>query len=233
MTNVFSLKSKAALFTAICVFFAASLCGSNVYASADYNNQLYAVILNGVENCEESIDLTAYDFTLADSADLSDIFFSIRTGNWDLWYVCTDFTYFYTDDGKLTEIRPDYSCDADTVNIQRREVVAAAEDIAAYINSFGKDSPVDKAKILYSYFCGNYTYSYNNNYNDTYSLFTKKEGRCMSMSQGYKAVCDILKIPCHLVVNDSGSHEWAEVYVNFNWYTVDIAAQNNTSEIFK
>ncbi len=233
MKNNMKLKNTPVLFTVICMFFTASLCGSNVYASAEGNTQLYNAILNGIENHENSIDLTSYNLTLADRKDLNDIYFLIENENWDTWYVKTSYEYSYNQDGKLTEIRPSYIYDADTVNVQRDEVNAAAENIAAYVNSFGKESSADKAKILYDYFCSNYTYSYDNGYNDIYSLFVKKEGRCMSMSQGYKAVCDKLNIPCRLVISDNKRHEWAEVFINSEWYVIDIAAQENTSEIFK
>lgn len=233
MKNNMTLKNRAALFLAICMIFTASLCVGSVYASADSSIQLYNAILSALENYDDSIDLTSYDLTLTDIEDLEDMYFSVKFENWDTWYVYPGFEYFYTNDGKLLEISPSYIYDSDTVNTQRNEVNAAADNIAAYVNSFGKESLTDKAKILYDYFCSNYTYSFDNGYNDVYSLFTKKEGRCMSMSQGYKAVCDKLGIPCRLVVSDDGRHEWAEVFINSEQYVVDIATQSNTSDIFK
>lgn len=79
----------------------------------------------------------------------------------------------------------------------------------------------EKVQLVYSYFCRNFSYDDELNY-DLKHLYEEKSGTCCSFTLAFKAVMDRLDIPCKVVVSDDLTHEWNKVFINNEWLNVDI-----------
>lgn len=110
-------------------------------------------------------------------------------------------------------------------------VDTAKEDIVALT----KDNDIENLKIVHDYLIDNTEYDTNydteiarNSYN-VYGTLIERRAVCEGYARTYKSIMDDLGIPCIIACgvgkNNSGeteSHAWNYVYVNENWYAVDV-----------
>ena len=107
----------------------------------------------------------------------------------------------------------------------------AKDDIIALT----KENDVENLKIVHDYLIDNTEYDTDiedgatrNSYN-IYGVLIGRKAVCEGYARTYKAIMDDLGIPCIIACgigkNNSGeteSHAWNYVYVNENWYAIDV-----------
>lgn len=98
-----------------------------------------------------------------------------------------------------------------------------------------KENDVENLKIVHDYLVNNleydteYTASSGKNSYNVYGALINKRAVCEGYARAYKSIMDDLGIPCIIACgigkNNSGateSHAWNYVYVNENWYAIDV-----------
>lgn len=87
----------------------------------------------------------------------------------------------------------------------------------------------EKALTVHDYMTMNYVYDMNyltgELTDDSYfgiGLINNKKGVCAAYSVMYQYIMRLLKIPCETVISDSMNHEWNIVYLDGNWYHIDV-----------
>ena len=131
---------------------------------------------------------------------------------------CTLQAYDEDENGLYDVIKPDYRYSAKMNSIINRQIDRAEDKIIAHTNGL---VPEEQSKLVYAYFCKNFVYDDELNY-DLYHLYKEKSGTCASFSVAYKNIMDKLDIPCKIVISDDMTHEWNQVFINNEWRSIDI-----------
>lgn len=97
----------------------------------------------------------------------------------------------------------------------------------------------EKVLTVHDYMTMNYVYDMNyltgELTDDSYSgigLINNKKGVCAAYSVMYQYIMRILKIPCETVISDSMNHEWNLVYLDGNWYHIDVTWDSSLTRQF-
>ena len=97
----------------------------------------------------------------------------------------------------------------------------------------GASTDEEKAKVAYSWILNNITYDYNCNpfyqYSDIDKTWQTKKGICYDIANLFTAICRSHNIPCYsidgyLKGNYRYKHTWNRIYIDGEWYNVDIIA---------
>ncbi len=97
---------------------------------------------------------------------------------------------------------------------------------------------LEKALVVHDYMALNYEYDLENYENDTipaisfsgYGIMVNKTGVCMAYSLAYQYVLSTLGIPCEYVSSDDMNHAWNYVYIDNEWYHVDVTWDDPVSD---
>lgn len=113
--------------------------------------------------------------------------------------------------------------------------VALLDTIKQDIIALRKDNEIETLKVVHDYLLENTEYDTNYQNNDrkssynAYGTLINRKAVCEGYSKAFKLIMDELKIPCIIACgvgrNNSGeteSHAWNYVYVNENWYAIDV-----------
>lgn len=96
----------------------------------------------------------------------------------------------------------------------------------------------EKAKVTYAWILNNITYDYNCNpfyqYSDLDKTLQTKKGICYDIANLFTAICRSQNIPCYsidgyLKTDYEYKHTWNRVYIDGEWYNVDITADLTNS----
>lgn len=83
-------------------------------------------------------------------------------------------------------------------------------------------SDYDKILAAHEYLRSHVNYVEGNSYllHTTYGALVNKEAVCEGYAKAYKTLLNAMDIPCEVVINED--HAWNEVYLDGNWYVVDV-----------
>ena len=96
----------------------------------------------------------------------------------------------------------------------------------------------EKAKLAYTWVLNNITYDYNCNpiyqHSDLDKTLQTKKGICYDIANLFTAICRSQNIPCYsidgyLKTDYEYKHTWNRVYIDSEWYNVDITADLTNS----
>ena len=187
--------------------------------SAPVDEQLRAVIYNGIYNMDENVDLS----TLAPtremlSAAMADIIYSSP----ELFYMASGYS-IQTKGDEVVGIKPVYTHDANEVAQMRITYESALNEI---VSGAPAGSDFDKLLYLHDYFVLNYTYDYTNDnehkIRDAYTFFVQKTGVCQAYMLALIAAAERLGIETIPVTSDAMMHAWNMVKLDGEWYHVDL-----------
>ena len=131
---------------------------------------------------------------------------------------CTLQAYDNDENGLYDVIIPEYRYSEQMSRIINRQNDRAEDKI---ISKAAGLTPEEQVKYVYAYFCTNYAYDNELNY-DLNHLYTENSGTCASFSIAFKNIMDKLDIPCKIVISDDMTHEWNQVFINNEWRNIDI-----------
>lgn len=106
---------------------------------------------------------------------------------------------------------------------------AAADHCQPFIDSLAGLSDAEKVRRLDFYVCDRMTYERKGaDIGNILSQDGVVPSYCMNFSYCLQFLCDMADIPCILV--SSGVHMWNEVYVDGQWWGVDVTSDNGADE---
>lgn len=92
------------------------------------------------------------------------------------------------------------------------------------VDSVADKTDREKVRDFAFYVCDRLTYEANSTATPRTALSSMgvSKGNCMSYAYSFKFLCDMAGIPCIFV--HSANHQWNEVYVDGQWWHVDVSA---------
>ncbi len=106
---------------------------------------------------------------------------------------------------------------------------AAADHCQPFIDSLAGLSDAEKVRQLDFYICDRMTYERKGaDIGNILSQDGVVPSYCMNFSYCLQFLCDMADIPCILVASDV--HMWSEVYVDGQWWGVDVTSDNGADE---
>ena len=145
---------------------------------------------------------------VAMSAETKDTMQAVLTvfGSWPVYHLKTDSDgrYFFT---------PYYP----------EAFQAAAEYCKPFIDSLAGKSDAEKVRQIAFYVCDRLTYRAGVSPTPSTVLVSDsvKQGNCMAYAHNCMVLCGMADIPC--VFLHSSTHQWNEVYVDGQWWSVDVS----------
>lgn len=89
------------------------------------------------------------------------------------------------------------------------------------IEAQGLPNDYEKVKFVHDWLCKNVTYSIEYN-TDIYGVFVNGYANCYSYAKAFISILTCLNIPCIEVSSIDMNHSWNLVYLNGEWYHVDV-----------
>lgn len=201
-----------------------------VLAGTELDN-LKATIINGFENVEKEIDLSAFRVDRKQLQEILDSIYDKKADN-NKYYIgnayityAKDYTpsgvsvwYKYSDE----EVRKKREADTNYNNIIQSIV---KDNVKSGMSDF------EKAKALHDYLILNCAYDYDNYLNNTipdesysgYGALVKHTAVCSGYASAYASLLKAAGIPAYWVSGKvtSGGHAWNIIQIDGEWYHVD------------
>ena len=199
-----------------CLLLVSSLFVNSAYCAEDKGVMLKDRVHKTIENREEYVDLRDIQLTDDEAVMFMREYFAEYS---DAGFIENTLSFFDEDENSLNDaIQLKYRYSEEETAQILKDIEKKETALARYVG--GKPNE-EKVQIVYSYFCRNFSYDDELNY-DLKHLYEEKTGTCCSFSLAFKAVMDRLDIPCKVVVSDDLTHEWNKVFINNEWLNVDI-----------
>jgi len=143
------------------------------------------------------------------------------------YYVTTD--YFYTTkNGYADTIYPDYS-EYDMTIIKEKLDAINYETELLLMNIDEDMTDFEKIMAVHDYMVLNYEYDISDTIDDI-SIMTEKKGVCMAYSLTFNYIMNLLDIDSVYVSSGDMDHSWNLVYLNGNWYHIDVTWDDPTKD---
>lgn len=153
--------------------------------------------------------------------DVYEAFAAILNRHPELFYVSTYLTWFYNlSTGYVTDIKVEYfDYDEEAINNETDKVLGLIDEGM---------SDLEKIIFIHDYLCIDVEYAYEDYLNGTVShdahslkgALLDKSAVCDGYASAFQYYMLLLDIPCNTIINSD--HAWNQVYVNGNWYFVDV-----------
>lgn len=208
------------------------------------------VNINADDICELLITLQLYDLndqiiipvSHYNDQNISDMIYKIMTQNPWCAYISSIDSMGYNQNNNIV-ININYAMDKAKIRSQRADIYTAASGLVDNINKIisesGSENNSDKAReachaiidsakisnnnLVYSLDLSHATDNAKSDYS-AYNILCNKSGTDYGYAQAYKILCDMLDIESKIITGyENGKlHTWNKVYINDNWYVVDI-----------
>ncbi len=191
-----------------------------------------AVLLEGLTDCAETIDLRAASLS---PDELGQLYAALRLDRPELFHVAPRLSYGYTEattDGlpvrTVTEVYPVYTLTGEKLTDARtfyRETLAA---ILTEMEAVFGDAPrteADTVLYLHDVLAGRYAYDRRAEGEanaDAFRFFHDGTGLCQAYALALSALCEGAGLEAHTVVSDAMDHAWNHVRADGEWYHVDV-----------
>ena len=196
-----------------------------------------AVIINGLRNMEEQINLGAYNISTTDAIKLASELADIDNG--DPYYV---FSIWATkDDDQSTILEIDYQYTPEEAAEKRKQDAEEQAAVDSAIASCVTDgmSDYEIAKALHDYLVLNNEYDmryYSGNIPaisyTAYGALVNRTSVCAGYALAYERLMDQVGIPCEYVtgMTTNGYHAWNIIQIDGEWYHVDVTWDDPTPD---
>lgn len=154
------------------------------------------------------------------------IYSNVINNNPELFYVSSNIEYSYISSSKIVAtVYPTYTLSSSEITEQKALFDNEINKIVALTDDTMSD--LQKALTVHDYICSlaiypNLNYGDKDIYHSAYGFIKDRNIVCAGYTLMYSAVMKELNIPCRYVISDSMSHAWNAVYINNNWYNVDL-----------
>ncbi len=193
--------------------------GSDAYPAEAYDQ-----VVAQMKLCAEKIDFTAYSMT---AEELEYLMLDITNLEAELFQLENAYWYSYNQsDGKVTELRPNYSVTGSEYESRLAVVRAEADAIMATVDNSW--SQTEKALYLHDQIAARYDYDKTLNIYDVYGLVTEGHGVCEAYELWYGYLLGRAGIQSDYCISDQLSHVWNLVCIDGSWYHVDVTWDDPT-----
>ena len=188
----------------------------------------YDQIYEGITQLKESISLSAD----INTDQIKNVMLAVFCDHPELFYIDTKYNYNYTSTKKVIAVSPEYNATAaNLINSRQKFYHAVAEIIN---EAQGLKTDIEKEQLVYKRIQEICTYVNDSDMNQSaYSAMVNKQSVCAGYSRAFQYILQQLNIPCYfcLGVVGSGNHAWNIVFIDGNYYNVDLSWDDALSEL--
>ena len=202
----------------------------------DCYSQLYEELSQGKQSFKCKVEVNADQLTRAIDAVLND--------HPELFWIDNQYEYTYdSDTGNIDDVSFDFFDFANTPDKLQNAKVAfekAAEEILDTARS--KPFLVERELAIHDYICKNTTYDESAPYNQSaYSVIVLHKSVCAGYSRAFQYLLKKAGMTCYYVTGtttdstlggEDGAHSWNIVYMDGDYYNVDVLWDDNASETY-
>lgn len=211
--------------------------GSASFFSLSDEDELYAVIEDGLINHSDSIDVSKFriqsdegtansraKFTMEEAVD---IFCSAVYNHPELGDLLTEFGYTYYSNGELSglvaALEPVYNSEYNETAFEYEINYILSKTIAPEM------SDIDKLLSLHDYLTDTITYAAPSMTSYTsYGAIVNRVAVCQGYSLAFKLLCDRAGLDCGYAVSTAENHMWNIVGLDGNYYHIDVTHDDPT-----
>lgn len=190
-----------------------------------------AVLLEGLTDCREAIDLSGASLPVS---ELGQIYLSLLHSRPELFHVAPRLSFSYTEitaEGAalrvVHEVYPAYTLTGEELTAARalyRDTLSAI--LTEMELTFGESPRTEADSVLYLHDCLADRYAYDTRTDapnaDPYTFFRDGEGICQAYALAFLALCRGAGLEAELVVSEAMDHAWNHVRADGVWYHVDV-----------
>ena len=190
---------------------------------------IYDCLAAGMRNMESKIDISGFGITKSNVSTLSNYYGNALWMNPDLYYVSSQFIYWYNDKGIITSVSPKYLV-TDTAEIAavQHDINIALDEIVSYTDSSMDD--IEKLLTVYDRIIMMSHYDYTFEKRTAKDLLLDGETVCQGYASVFYAASTRLGIPCGFVFSEEMNHVWNAVCIDDTWYHVDLTWDDTSYE---
>ncbi len=216
------MRRLLALFAACILVF----CATVTVTPAAEAQTAYDAIVEGILNCESSIDISRFKIS---TGDIRALFQKMLYNEPDLFHVQTGYSYTHLG-GNVVEFRPKYEMTKEDY-IQAR--VFCDKEIQKILSLAPAElTDIQKALFFHDYICLNYEYDMTYTNHDMYSMLRDKKGVCMSYALLYDMLLQKNGIDSVAVVSTTINHMWNAIELDGEYYHVDTTWDDPVNDKF-
>ena len=182
--------------------------------SEETRNAVGEIILTGLQNWSESIDLSAFGLTVEEGVGL---YYEVLDAHYEFFYV-KSCNLSYSASG-LTSINPIYD-----TTYTNSDVSAFNSVCSAIVAGIPQGTNAEKLLYLHDYLITHCEYDLTYSKTNAYNALVEGSAVCDGYTKAYKVLCDQAGLTCEFVSSDAINHSWNMVQVGGGdtaWYYVD------------
>ena len=174
-------------------------------------------------------------FTIAaplSEAELEETMTAFYSDHPELFWLQTAYRYGVNTSGVVTKIQLKYGISVE--NIENSKIIYDAQINRIVALTDGVNDAFEKERIIHDTICGMSTYCSESDMNQSaYSALTGNSTVCAGYARAFQVACIRAGIPCYYVmgVSKGENHAWNVVYINGQYYNVDITWDDSIGEI--
>lgn len=196
------------------------------------------IILEGMQACEETIDVSSAGL----QRDMvADVYHSILDEEPSTWHVSGTGHFVSDSEGRVLQVSPQYlSTDAEQINLMRERYEEAMAELLASVPDQATD--IEKVRHAHDWIIDGCSYnnecsanpeSYcvtiDDNPYGAYSAMVQDKTVCRGYALAFKDACRRMGIECE--VARTLPHEWNKVRLDGRWYNIDLTFDDRSRPV--
>lgn len=200
----------------------------NMIQAFSVRQTLEDYLKDSLMNQEAEIDVSEYDLSASeDLGDITQAYYYAIANDIELFYVESTFSYVYdVRTGVVVKLIPKYSLE----NYEAKKNALQNEINKALSVVDDCMSDVEKALAIHDYLAILAEYDHENLLSNTipddsykgYGILVNHVGVCQGYAGAYAYLMKKLGIECFVVSSEAMNHAWNMIYINGNYYHVDV-----------
>lgn len=214
-----------------------NLCNRQIGSSFKGTKQqdsLERCIHKGVTSFKKEINVSDYKIPKEEGVGL---FFKILDENPEIFYV-ESVGYTYSDrTGYIETYSVNYQYEPNEIVMHKAEMESVADVIVSGIDD--GSSNLEKALFVHDYLALHCKYAkeikeggYSQEAHTSYGCLVEGEAVCDGYSDAFSYIMqNCFHIPCKTIISEKMNHAWNIIYINNNWYHIDLTWDDPTKDI--
>ncbi|MBO4619486.1 MAG: Ig-like domain-containing protein, partial [Victivallales bacterium] len=185
------------------------------------NEALEATLVDGWARLAAEIDVSGYKLA---KADLGNYYINILCKHGEIFHVNSTNWGIVSSGGVVIKVRPQYTVtDAAALAEMKAELEQAVQNALSLVSDNMSD--LEKALVLHDFVCSNCEYDETaslSHIRDAYGALVLKRAVCAGYAISYAHLLRKVGVPVDYIASDSMNHAWNAVYIDGEWYHVDV-----------
>jgi len=189
-------------------------------------NQIYANALN----------YNTDSFTLVNSLsedELCDTMNAVFNDHPELFWLNTSYKYGYNQSGQVVQVKLSYGISEENLETAKTAFDTVVASIVEGANAYSTE--IEKELYIHDAICELCTYDTDADLNQSaYSCLVSGSTVCAGYARSFQVVCQEAGLTCYYLTGtaDGGDHAWNIVYIDGNFYNVDVTWDDSISESY-